>query len=180
MPPANHNASESPSSHSEEGRGPLSLMTGDSNWFEDFSPGRRMRHARGATISEVENNYISKQVMNTAQAHWNEDAMAGSPFGDGRLVFGLITASLVLGLASGDTTENAISELGVDNFKFVTPVHHNDSVYSFTEVLETKPADRPDAGIVRFKHWGVNQKGQVVFHGERTLLMKRRAYWVSR
>jgi hypothetical protein len=36
-------------------------------WFEDFTVGRQMRHARSATIDEVENNFITKQVMNTAQ-----------------------------------------------------------------------------------------------------------------
>ena len=80
---------------------------GMSLWFEDFPVGRRMRHARSATIDEVENNYITKQVMNTAQGHWNEEAMRGSPLGDGRLVFGLITGSLTVGLTSQDTAENA-------------------------------------------------------------------------
>ncbi len=43
--------------------------------------------------------------------------------------------------------------------------------------LETKDADRPDAGIIRFKHYGVNQDGKQIFEGERTVLMKRRSHW---
>ncbi len=57
-------------------------------------------YARSATIDEVENNFITKQVMNTAQGHWNEEAMRGSPMGDGRLVFGSITGSLTVGLTA--------------------------------------------------------------------------------
>ncbi|MHB1548676.1 MAG: hotdog family protein, partial [Acidimicrobiales bacterium] len=88
-------------------------LTGRSNYFEDFSVGQRMRHFRSATIGEVENNCLTKLVMNTAQAHWNEEALRGSPLGDGRLVFGLITGSLTVGLTSQDTAENALEELGL-------------------------------------------------------------------
>ena len=137
-----------------------------------------MRHFRSATIDEVENNYISKQVMNTAQGHWNEEAMRGSPLGEGRLVFGLITGSMTVGLTSQDTAENALAELGLDKVRFKKPVHHGDTITAYTEVLAVDEApDRADAGIVRFKHWGRNQGGDVVCELERTVLVKRRSAW---
>ena len=158
----------------------MTHLTGDSNYFEDFEVGQRMKHARGATIDEVENNFISKQVMNTAQAHWNEEVMAGSPLGDGRLVFGLITGSMTVGLTSQDTAENAIAELGLTGVRFKKPVHHGDTITAYTEVLSTEPAaDRDDAGVVRFKHWGRNQHGDVVCELERSVLVKRRSHWVA-
>ena len=46
-------------------------LVSSAGYFEEFSVGQRMRHARGATIGEVENNYLTKAVMNTAQGHWN-------------------------------------------------------------------------------------------------------------
>src|SRR5688500_6859010 len=113
----------------------VSTLTGSGNWFEDFHVGQRVRHARAATVDEVENNYISKQVMNTAQAHWNEEEMAGPRLGDGRLVFVLITVSMTGGLASQDTAENALAEVGLDNVRFTSPVHHGDTITAFTEVL---------------------------------------------
>jgi len=150
-------------------------LTGRANYFEDFEVGQRMKHARGATIDEVENNYLSKQVMNTAQAHWNEEVMAGSPLGDGRLVFGLITGSMTVGLTSQDTAENAVAELGLDKVRFKKPVHHGDTITAYTEVLSCEAApDRDDAGVVRFKHWGRNQHGDVVCELERKVLIKRR------
>lgn len=149
----------------------------DRGWFEDFTVGRRMRHARGATIDEVENNFISKQVMNTAQVHWNEMFLQGSPLGDGRLVFGLVTGSVTIGLASQDTAENALAELGLDKVRFRSPVHHGDTITAYTEVLGTESTGRDDAGVVRFKHWGRNQHGDVVCELERTVLLKRRSHW---
>ncbi len=156
----------------------VSALTGRDNFFEDFPVGRRLRHARGATVGDVENNLVTKQVMNTAQGHWNEHVMAGSPMGDGRLVFGLVTGTLVFGLASQDTAENALCELGCTGLRFKAPVHLGDTIYAYTEVLAADPApDHPDAGVVRFKHWGVTNDDRVVFEGERIVLVKRRSHW---
>jgi len=158
----------------------VSALTSGDSFFEDFPVGRRLRHARGATVGDVENNLVTKQVMNTAQSHWNEHAMVGSPLGDGRLVFGLVTGSLVFGLASQDTAENALAELGCTGLRFKAPVHLGDTLYAYTEVLAADPApDRDDAGVVRFKHWGVTHDDRVVFEGERTVLLKRRSHWGS-
>ena len=159
----------------------ISVLTGDGNWFEDFEVGQRMRHFRSATIDEVENNFVSKQVMNTAQAHWNEAIMAGSPLGDGRLVFGLITGSMTVGLTSQDTAENALAEVGLDQVRFKKPVHHGDTLTAYTEVLAVDDSpERDDAGLVRFKHWGRNQHGDVVCELERIVLIKRRSHWSDR
>lgn len=160
--------------------GPLSSLTGTRNYFEDFSPGQRIRHARSATVGEVEASAMAKLVMNTAQAHWNEDYLRGSPLGDGRVVFGLLTASMVVGLASQDTAENGLAELGLDHLRFRAPVHHGDTLTAFTEVLTCEPADRDDAGVVRFAHTGTTQDGRLVFTGERTVLVKRRSHWGTR
>jgi acyl dehydratase len=149
-------------------------------WFEDFAPGERMRHARGTTVGEVENQLLTKLVLNTAQAHFNEHVMSGSALGDGRLVFGLITGSIVIGLATEDTAEHALAEVALDRLRFTAPVHHGDTLYAFTEVLTRSDADREDAGLVRFKHWGTNQEGTIVFEAERTVLVKRRGHWDNR
>jgi itaconyl-CoA hydratase len=147
-------------------------------YFEELSVGQRMRHARSATVGEVENNFISKQVMNTAQAHWNEHYLKDSPLGSGRVVFGLITASLVIGLASQDTSEDGLAEVRLDKLRFLAPVHHGDTVTAFTEVLAVEEApDREDAGLVTFKHWGMTQDERLVFEGERTVLIKRASHW---
>ena len=149
-------------------------------YFEDFAAGQRMRHARGATVGEVENNFISKQVMNTAQAHWNEHHLTGGDLGPGRVVFGLVTASMIFGLASQDTAEQALAELGCSGLRFRAHVHQGDTLYAFTEVLEVAPSERVDAGVVRFKHWGMTHDERLVFEGERTVLLKRRSHWAGR
>ncbi|MDP9180501.1 MAG: MaoC family dehydratase [Chloroflexota bacterium] len=147
---------------------------GPGRYFEDFQVGDRYRHARGTTIGEVEGQLITKLVMNTAQAHFNEHAMNDTPFGR-RIVFGLVTGSIVIGLSTQDTAENAVAELGLDHMRFTAPVFHGDTLYAYTEVLAKDDADRDGAAVVRFKHWGVKEDGAVVFESERTVLVRRRA-----
>ena len=153
-------------------------LTGSDNYFEDFVPGQAMRHARGKTMCEQDNVGITLMVLNTAEGHFNEDAMQKNAMGrDGwnsRLQFGGVTISMIIGLAMQDTGENAIAELSLDKIRLKSPVFHGDTLYAYTEVLATEPAERADAGIVTFKHFGVNQKDQVVFEGERRVLIKRR------
>ncbi len=157
----------------------VSKLTGRGNYFEDFEVGAKLKHARGTTIGEVENQMLTKLVLNTADSHYNEHRMLGTQFGH-RLVFGLITGSVCIGLATQDTAENALAELELTGIRFTFPVFHGDTLYAYTEVLEKRDAEREDAGIVRFKHWGTKQDGRVVFEGERTVLVKRRSHWGNR
>lgn len=157
----------------------IARLTGRDNYFEDFAPGMVLRHARGKTVEALENVLITNLVMNTAQGHFNEHAMKESRFGQ-RITFGGVTLSLVIGLAAQDTAENALAELSLDKIRFSTPVFHGDTLYAFSEVLAVAPSEREDAGIVTFRHWGVNQDEKVVFEGERRVLLKRRSHWAQK
>ena len=153
----------------------LKGLTGAGNYFEDFEVGQCFRHVRGKTVGAFENQILTHLVMNTAQAHFNEDAMKESPWGQ-RLVFGLVTGSIVIGLATQDVAENALAELGLDGLRFTAPVFHGDTLYAYTEVLEKQKAERPDAGIVVFEHHGYKQDETKVFVGKRRVLIKKRAW----
>jgi len=157
----------------------VASLTGTTNYFEDFVPGTVMQHARGKTVEAIDNVLITNLVMNTAQGHFNEHAMKANRFGQ-RITFGGVTASLIVGLSAQDTAENALMELGLDKIRFSVPVFHGDTLYAFTEVLAVGPCDRADAGVVTFRHWGVNQDDKVVFEGERRVLIKRRSHWADK
>lgn len=152
----------------------MSTLTGNNNYFEDFTKGLVIKHARGKTVEVTENVLITNLVMNSADAHFNGDKMSKTPFGK-CLSYGGVNMSIVLGLAAQDTAENAIAEIGMDKMRFKSPVFHGDTLYAYSEILETKESDREDAGIITFKHWGVNQDGKIVFEGERTVLMRKRS-----
>jgi acyl dehydratase len=154
-------------------------ITATDNYFDDFEVGAVYAHARGRTVTEMDNVLLTLMVMNTAQGHFNEESMADTKFGK-RIVFGGLTAAMVIGLASQDTAENAIAELTLDKVRFTSPVFHGDTLRAYTEVLDTWLDDaRADAGVVKFRHYGVNQRDQMVFEGERTVLIRRRLVTVE-
>jgi len=146
-------------------------LTGNNNYFEDFTVGQVIRHARGKTMCENDNVGITLQVLNTAEAHFNEDAMKDT-FGK-RLQFGGVTIAMVIGLTTQDTAENSVRELSLDKIRLKTSVFHGDTLYAFSEVLESDSLDEK-SGIVKFRHWGINQNDDIVFEGERRVQIKKR------
>ena len=132
-------------------------------------------------MCEQDNVGITLQVLNTAEGHFNEDIMQKNAMGRGwntRLQFGGVTIAMVIGLAMQDTGENALRELALDKIRLKSPVFHGDTLYAYTEVLRKEDSDREDAGVVTFKHYGVNQKDEVVFEGERQVLIKRKSHFL--
>ena len=156
-------------------------LTGTHNYFEDFQVGQLVRHARGKTVCEQDNVGITLQVLNTAEAHFNEDVMQRNAMGrsgwTSRLVFGGVTIAIVIGLTMQDTGENAVKELRLDRIRLKAPVFHGDTLYAFSEVLDVDDGDLDAAGIVTFRHYGINQRDQIVFEGERAVLIKRRSFY---
>ena len=157
----------------------LSQLTERDNYFEDFVVGDVMKHVRSKTLEPLEQVLITNMVMNTASGHFDEEVMKTHPVGK-RLSFGGVNISMFIGLASQDTAENAIAELGMDKIRLQGPVFHGDTLTAYTEVLEVRDTEREDAGVVHFKHYGTKQDGSIVFEGERTVLMKRRSHWGQR
>jgi acyl dehydratase len=148
-------------------------FTAKDNYFEDFEVGAVYKHARGKTVTPLENVLITHLVMNTAQGHFNEHEMASTQWGT-TLSYGGVNFSLILGLASQDCVENAIEELGLNNIRLSKPVVHGDTLYAYTEVLSKSDSARTDAGVVEFRHYGVNQRDELVAQVERRVLIKRR------
>jgi itaconyl-CoA hydratase len=157
----------------------LTPLTGSDNYFENFEVGAVYRHARGKTVEPLENVLFTNLVMNTAAGHFDEHVMQSHP-AKKRIVYGGVTISIVIGLATQDTGENAIRELGLDGIRLTQSVFHGDTLYALSEVLDKKDADRDDAGEVLFRHYGINQNDEMVFHGDRCVLIKKWSAWHDR
>lgn len=144
-------------------------------YYEDLEVGQIFDHPNGRTITETDNVLFSAMTMNTQPLHLNEDYASRTEFGT-RIVNGLFTLGLAVGLTVADLTEGTlVANLGYDNVRHPRPVFHGDTLYVRTEVIERRTsASRPDNGIVRLRHTGRNQKGENVLVFERACLMKMR------
>ena len=156
-------------------------LTGRDNYYEDFIVGDVYEHARGKTMEALENVLLTNLVLNTAQLHFNEDLAEKIAAQKHRIVFGGVTASLVVGLAMQDTGEQAVEEVGLDKVRFRVSVIHGDTLYAFTEVVAKDDSagvcrGHRNVGLVHFRHWGINQRNETVFEGERLVLIKKRSF----
>lgn len=152
-------------------------LTGSDNYFENFELGSVIKHYRGKTVTENEAVTICHMVMNTASGHFNDHLMAEAhkaglvPVNES-LVYGGVTISIIIGLAYQDTGEQVIREVSMDNLKLMGPVLHGDTLYAYTEVLEKEEFNQ-EAGLITFRHYGVNSENKVVFQGDRTALLRK-------
>ncbi|MBW7883881.1 MAG: MaoC family dehydratase [Caldilineaceae bacterium] len=145
-------------------------------YFEELTVGEVIRHTLARTITEMDNVLFTALTMNTQPLHLNEDyAQKHSEFGR-RIVNGIFTLGLAVGITVPELTEGTlVANLGYDNVRHPHPMFHGDTLYVESEVLEARESrSRPGQGIVRFRHTGRNQHGTVVIEFERTALMWKR------
>ena len=144
-------------------------------YFDELQAGQRIRHRLARTITEGDNVLFCALTANTQPLHLDEEFAARTPFGR-RIVNGIFTLGLAVGLTVSDLTEGTIvANLSYEKVTHPKPVFHGDTLSVETEVLETRPSkSRPDQGIVRLRHVGMNQRGEVVVEFERTVLFLKR------
>jgi acyl dehydratase len=144
-------------------------------YYEDLEVGLVFKHSLGRTISEFDNVMFSSLTMNPQPLHINEDFASKTAYGR-RIVNGIFTMGLVVGLSVSDLTDATIvANLGYEKVLHPKPVFHGDTIYAETEVLEKRESkSNPDRGIVRLKQIGRNQDGVVVVELERSVLFLRR------
>jgi acyl dehydratase len=148
-------------------------MTG--KYFDELEVGMKFRHANGRTVTEMDNVLFSALTMNTQPLHVNEDFASKTEFGQ-RLVNGLYTLALVVGLTVSDLTEGTIvANVGYDRVVHRHPVFHGDTIYAESEILEKRESkSRPNAGIVRIQCTGRKPDGTVVVEFERTAMFLKK------
>ena len=140
-------------------------------YFNDLEEGMNIHHSLGRTITETDNVLFNALTMNTQPLHLNEDFSSKTQFGK-RIVNGILTLGVVIGLTVNELTAGTIvANLGYEKVEHPKPVFHGDTIYVETQVLEKRASrSKPDRGIVKLKHLGKNQRGDVVCEVELTVL----------
>ena len=144
-------------------------------YYEDLEVGALFKHGQGRTITEMDNVMFSALTMNPQPLHLNEHFASTTQF-QHRIVNGIFTMGLVIGLSVTDVTDGTIiANIGYEKVLHPHPVFHGDTIYAETEVLEKRESrSKPDRGIVRLKQTGRNQDGVIVVELERTVLFLKR------
>ena len=105
-------------------------------------------HPRRRTVSERDNQTFCDMTMNQQPLHLDADFAADTDFG-GRLVNGLYTMSLAVGMTIPETTDGTIvANLSYDDVQHPNPVFHGDTVYARTTVTGKRETSDGERGIV--------------------------------
>ncbi|HEV2986728.1 MAG TPA: MaoC family dehydratase [Vicinamibacterales bacterium] len=142
--------------------------------FEDFTIGDVYEHPLGRTVLAADNVWFTCLTMNTNPIHFDAEYASRTEFKK-PLVNSCFTLALVTGQSVIDLTMNGVANLSWDEVRMPNPLFEGDTVYSKSEVLDTRESkSRPTAGIVQVKTTGVNQHGATIIEFKRTFMVWKR------
>lgn len=140
-------------------------------YYDELQVGDHFLHQRARTITEADNLLFCGLTENTQPLHLDEGFAKAAGF-RGRLVNGIFTLGLVVGITVPDLTEGTIiANLAYLNVQHPKPVYAGDTITVETEVLGKRLSEsKNDRGIVHLRHIGRNQNDETVVDLERTVM----------
>lgn len=142
--------------------------------YEDFTVGQRFTHHWGRTITAGDNAAFSTATCNFNPMHLNATYARAHGHPD-MVVNPMLVLCTAVGLSVEDLSEGGGPFLGVDDCRFLEPVHPGDTITSSSVVTTMRESrSRPDSGTVTWDTEVRNQHGEVVLTYTRTNLITKR------
>lgn len=143
-------------------------------YFEEFKVGDVYKHWPGRTITESDDVLFCMLTMNHHPLHIDANYAKDSDYGR-QVVVGNLVVDIAMGQSVPDVSGRALANLGFEKIEFLAPTFHGDTIYSESEVLETKESSsRPDRGIVKVETRAMNQRGELVMKFRRAVMIAKR------
>jgi acyl dehydratase len=143
-------------------------------YYESFVVGETIEHDRRRTVSEADNQRFCDLTMNQQPLHLDADFAADTQFG-ARIVNGLYTLALAVGVSIPDTTDGTIvANLSYDAIEHPNPVFHGDTIHAQSTVIDKRETSDGERGVVTFHVEAFNQDDDLVCSFERTVLSLKR------
>lgn len=148
-------------------------MTG--RYFEDWKQDEEFVTPT-RTMTETDVVMFAAMSGDYNELHTSETYMQHTQFGR-RIGHGLLGLAVSHGLLfrTGFLDGTAIAFLEVSSWEFRAPFFIGDTLHVKCRVAETKASrSKPDRGVIKLYLEVLNQKGEIVQSGYKTLMMKRR------
>ena len=130
---------------------------GEPHRLDDYAVGEKIDHVDGVTFSDAEHMMATRLWQNTAKVHFNQHEQAQGQF-KRRLIYGGVVISLARAL-SFNGLANAFHIAAVNGGRHVAPCFAGDTVYAWSEVLETAEIPgRSDIGALRARLTAVKNR----------------------
>ena len=121
-------------------------LAGSLHRFSDYRVGEKIDHVDGVTLDEAEHMMATRLWQNTAKVHFNVEARD-----DGRrLIYGGHIISMARAL-SFNGLANAQLIAAINAGAHTAPAFAGDTVYAWSEVLDTAETSAPGVGALRLR-----------------------------
>lgn len=134
-------------------------------WFEDFAEGQEfLTPAR--TVTEADVVSFAAWTGDYNPLHTDAEFAAGTRFGQ-RIAHGVLGVSLCLGLAArtGLFEGSAVALLGIDGWRFRSPLLIGDTVHVRIEIVGVRRVSSGEAGVVSRRFSLVDQHATTLQDG---------------
>ena len=143
-------------------------------YFEDFHVGQRASFGRYEVTREEVLDFARR--YDPQPFHLDDDAAALTHFGklaaSGWHTTAMTMAMIVANMGADD---GSLGAAGIDELRWLKPVHPGDVLRCESEVLEATPSrSRPDMGIVRYAMTVLNQRDEPVLRFVPIAMYRRR------
>lgn len=130
---------------------------------------------RARTVTETDIVNFAGFSWDTNPLHTDAEFAEKTIFGE-RIAHGMLGLVISTGLSQSlgilDDTIVAFLEL---NWKFLAPVKIGDTLHVEQSVIEKRETKKPDRGIIKLEARLINQRGEKVQEGTRTIMVKRKS-----
>ena len=143
-------------------------------FFEEFSIGEQFT-TRARTVTEADIVTFAGLSGDFNPLHTDKEFARNTPFGE-RIAHGLLGVSIQSGLSQGlGITEGTTIAFLSLTWNFKAPILIGDTIHVVQAVQEKRETKKPDRGIIVFSVQVINQKGEVVQEGTKTMMIRRKA-----
>ena len=142
-------------------------------YWEDFEEGQKFT-TRARTVTETDIVMFAAMTGDYNPLHVDAEFGKTTIFGQ-RIAHGLLGLAIGVGLAAslGIAQGTTMAFLGL-TWNFTAPIFIGDTIHVVQTVSQKRETKRADRGIIVWDVEIVNQRGEVVQKGQRTLMIKRR------
>ena len=150
-----------------------SILISMGKYYEEFEPGE-VYTTKARTVTEADIVNFAALSWDTNPLHTDKEFASKTPFGE-RIAHGMLGLVISTGLSQslGILDDTIIAFLGLE-WRFTAPVKIGDTLHMTQTVREKRETKKPDRGIIVLDAKLVNQRGETVQEGSRTLMIKRK------
>ncbi|MBC7778749.1 MAG: MaoC family dehydratase [Proteobacteria bacterium] len=144
-----------------------------SHFYEDFTVGVRYP-TYGRTITEADHSLFCALVGYHVPLFIDEEFARRSSYG-GRICPSHLIMSFSTGMTESLFRTSVLGLLSLDSGRFLAPVRIGDTIRTEVEVISKRETSKPGRGLVVFRDLVYNQRDELVFQMDKTVLIAMRA-----